>query len=76
MAFLYDCKARLIVNEALDRGDLESVGMDEKIFFILRLIHSENISDHIFANNLCGTYLKKYPGYGKIKKNLIITLLL
>ena len=68
LAFSYDQKARLIVNEAIDRGDLESLEMDKKFFLILPLIHSEDISDHTFAHNLCDTYLKDHPGYEKIKK--------
>ena len=68
LAFSYDQKARLIVNEAIDRGDLESLEMDKKFFLILPLIHSEDISDHTFAHNLCDTYLKDHPEYEKIKK--------
>ena len=68
LAFSYDHKARLIVNEAIDRGDLENLEIDKRIFLILPLIHSEDISDHLFANNLCEAYLKNHPSYEKIKK--------
>ena len=67
-AFAFDYKVRLIVNEAVDRGDLENLQINQKFFLILPLIHSENISDHIFANNLCETYLKSHPKYEDIKK--------
>ena len=61
LAFLYDKKARLIVNEAVDRGDLEILNNNEKFFLILPLIHSEDVSDHIFAQKLCNTFLKSHP---------------
>tara|TARA_Y100001970_G_scaffold292492_1_gene433997 strand:+ start:1308 stop:1868 length:561 start_codon:yes stop_codon:yes gene_type:complete len=67
LAFAYDKKTRLIVNEAIDRGDLENLNINEKFFLILPLIHSEDISDHIYAHNLAKTYLKEHPEYEKIK---------
>ena len=68
LAFSNDNKVRLIVNEAIDRGDLEKLSISQKFFLILPLIHSENISDHIFAHKLCDTYLKTHPEYVNIKK--------
>ena len=68
-AFSHDKKTRLIVNEAIDRGDLEILNTNEKFFLILPLIHSEDISDHIFAHKLAETYLKKHPEYNNIKKS-------
>ena len=67
-AFAYDKKARLIVNEAIDRGDLENLNNNEKFFVILPLIHSEDISDHIFAHKLCDSFLKLHPQINDIKK--------
>ena len=67
-AFLYDKKTRLIVNEAVDRGDLEILSNNEKFFLILPLIHSEDISDHVFAHKLCNSYLKSHPQIDNIKK--------
>jgi uncharacterized protein (DUF924 family) len=67
-AFAYDKKVRLIVNEAIDRGDLEKLNNNEKFFFILPLIHSEDISDHIFAHKLCDSFLKTHPKIDNIKK--------
>ena len=68
LAFAYDYKTRLIVNEAIDRGDLEKIESNYKFWLILPLIHSEDISDHIFAHKLCDTYLKNHPKYKNIKK--------
>jgi len=67
-AFAFDYKVRLIVNKAVDRGDLENLEINQKFFLILPLIHSEDISDHVFAHNLCDTYLKLHPEYKNIKK--------
>ena len=66
--FIYDKKARLIVNEAIDRGYLEHLNYNERFFNILPLIHSEDISDHIFAHQLCNSFLKSHPRIDNIKK--------
>ena len=60
-AFDQDHKCRLIVNEAIDRGDLEKLDVNEKLFFLLPLLHSEEISDHIYVNNLSKVHLKDHP---------------
>ena len=67
-SFKYDKKTRLIVNEAVDKGDLEKLNNNEKFFLILPLIHSEDISDHIFAHQLCNAFLKSHPQIDNIKK--------
>ena len=68
LAFAYDKKTRLIVNEAIDRGDLESLNDNEKLYLILPLIHSEDISDHIFGHKLIDAYLKSFEHFDKVKK--------
>ncbi len=67
-AYEQDYKCRLIVNEAVDRGFLEKLNEDKIHFLLLPLIHSENISDHIFGHKLLDTYLKDHLEYSKIKK--------
>lgn len=67
-AFAQDYKARLITNEAIGRGYLEEINLDKKHFLLMPLLHSENINDHIYAQNLCDTYLKKHPQFNNIKK--------
>ena len=66
-AFAQDHKCRLIVNEAIDRGDLEKLDVNEKLFFLLPLLHSEEISDHIYVNNLLNVHLKAHPQIKLIK---------
>ena len=66
-AFEQDYKTRLIVNEGVDRGYLEELSQTKIHFFLMPLIHSEDLSDHIFGHNLIDTYLKTYKYYDKIK---------
>tara|TARA_B110000008_G_C16672341_1_gene445302 strand:- start:93 stop:653 length:561 start_codon:yes stop_codon:yes gene_type:complete len=68
-AYKFDKKTRLIVNEGIDRGDLEEMSNEYILFFLLPLIHSEEISDHIFAHKLSKTYLKDHKEYKLIKKS-------
>tara|TARA_Y100001970_G_scaffold170752_1_gene208704 strand:+ start:7641 stop:8201 length:561 start_codon:yes stop_codon:yes gene_type:complete len=67
-AFAQDYKTRLIVNEAVDRGYLEELDQNKIHFLLMPLIHSEDISDHIFGHKLIDTYLKSFQHYEKIKK--------
>ena len=66
-AFAQDHKCRLIVNEVIDRGDLEKLDANEKLFFLLPLLHSEEISDHVYVNNLSNVHLKAHPQIMLIK---------
>ena len=68
-AFKQDHKCRLIVNEAIDRGDLEGLNINEKLFFLLPLLHSEEISDHTYVHNLSNTHLKDHPQIALIKSS-------
>ena len=67
-AYKQDYKCRLIVNEAIDRGYLEELDKDKIHFLLLPLIHSEDLSDHIFGHKLVDAYLKDHIEYNKIKK--------
>ena len=67
-AFAQDYKTRLIVNEAVDRGCLEELSQNKIHFLLMPLIHSEDISDHVFGHKLIDTYLKSFDHYDKIKK--------
>ena len=67
-AFAQDYKTRLIVNEAIDRGYLEELEQNKIHFLLMPLIHSEDISDHIFGHKLIDTYLKSFEHFDKIKK--------
>jgi uncharacterized protein (DUF924 family) len=67
-AFAQDYKARLITNKTVDRGYLEDINLDQKHFMLLPLLHSEDISDHVYAQNLCDAHLKNHPQFIDIKK--------
>ena len=68
-AFDQDHKCRLIVNEGIDRGDLEKLDINEKLFFLLPLLHSEEISDHTYVHNLSNVHLKNHPQISLIKSS-------
>ena len=68
-AFEQDHKCRLIVNEAIDRGDLKKLNINEKLFCLLPLLHSEEISDHIYVHNLSNVHLKDHPQIALIKSS-------
>ena len=68
-AFDQDHKCRLIVNESIDRGDLEKLDSNEKLFFLLPLLHSEEISDHTYVHNLANAHLKDHPQITLIKSS-------
>ena len=74
-AFAQDYKTRLIVNEAVDRGYLEELEQNKIHFLLMPLIHSEDISDHIFGHKLIDTYLKSFEHFDKIFSNILSNLL-
>ena len=47
---------------------MEELDKDKIHFLLLPLIHSEDLSDHIFGHKLVDTYLKDHTDYNKIKK--------
>ena len=67
-AFDQDQKTRLIVNDAVYSGYLETMNVDQRFFMLLPLIHSEEISDHEMAYYLLNKYLREHEEYNKIKK--------
>ena len=68
-AFDQDQKSRLIVNEAIDRGDLEKLDENEILFFLLPLIHSEEVSDHVYVHKLGDLHIKNHPQKKLIKSS-------
>ncbi len=67
-AFVQDQKTRLIVNDAVYSGYLEAMNVNQRLFMLLPLIHSEEISDHEMAYYLLNKYLREHEGYNEIKK--------
>ncbi len=67
-AFAQDQKTRLIVNDAVYSGYLETMNVNQRFFMLLPLIHSEEISDHDMAYYLLNKYLKEHEEYNQIKK--------
>ncbi len=67
-AFEQDHKARLSVNQGIYLGHLEMLNETEKLFFLLPLIHSEELIDHERAYALLAKHLKNHPDIQNIKK--------
>ena len=67
-AFAQDHKTRLIVNDAVYAGYLETMNHDQRLFMLLPLIHSEEITDHDMAYYLLSKYLREHENYNQIKK--------
>ena len=67
-AFSQDHKARLIVNDSVYAGFLDELDQTQRLFMILPLIHSEEITDHDMGYYLLDKYLKDHPDLVSIKK--------
>ena len=67
-AFEHDKKTRLIVNEAVYSGYLETMNVNHRLFMLLPLIHSEEIFDHEMAYHFMELYLQEHPSLADIKK--------
>jgi uncharacterized protein (DUF924 family) len=67
-AFEQDHKSRLIVNDAVYAGFLDEMDLSQRLFMILPLIHSEEITDHDMAYYLLDKYLKDHSRLVDIKK--------
>ena len=68
-SFSQDTKARLLVIEGVDRQYLDELEFTERLFYLLPLIHSEEIQDHIYVQQLGELFLKDHPNYDGIKKS-------
>jgi uncharacterized protein (DUF924 family) len=53
----------------VDRQYLEELDMSERLFYLLPLVHSEEMQDHIFVQQLGEVFLKEHPNYEGIKKS-------
>jgi uncharacterized protein (DUF924 family) len=67
-AFEQDHKARLIVNDSVYAGFLDEMDENQRLFMLLPLIHSEEITDHDMAYYLLDKYLKDHSSLTDIKK--------
>ena len=67
-AFEQDEKARSVLLKIIANNFLDAMNENERLFSLLPLIHSENISDHEKAYELMDKYLKNHSEIEKIKK--------
>ena len=68
-AFEQDEKSRSILRKIIANNFLDTMNESERLFALLPLIHSENISDHEKAYDLMNKYLKNHSEIEKIKKS-------
>ena len=68
-SYSQDTKARLLVIEGVDRQYLDELELTERLFYLLPLIHSEEIQDHIFVKQLGEVFLKNHINYENIMKS-------
>ncbi|WP_415303579.1 DUF924 family protein [Candidatus Pelagibacter sp. Uisw_090] len=68
-AFSQDHKARLIVNDSVYAGFLDKMDQDQRLFMILPLIHSEEVTDHDMSYYLLDKFLKDHSDLISIKKS-------
>ena len=67
-AFDQDEKSRSVLLKIIANNFLDEMNENERLFALLPLIHSENISDHEKAYKLMKKYLKNHSELEKIKK--------
>ena len=67
-AFEQDEKSRSVLLKIIANNFLDKMNESERLFALLPLIHSENISDHEKAYELMEKYLKNHSQLEKIKK--------
>ena len=68
-SYSQDTKARLLVTEGVDRQYLDELNVSERLFYLLPLVHSEDLQDHYYVNQLGEVFLKESPNYKNIKKS-------
>ena len=67
-AFAMDHKAQIITKNAIDKEYHKKLPIKQILFIFLPLMHSEELSDQIYCNELIDIYLKESPNYKEIKK--------
>ena len=67
-AFAMDNKAKQIATVAINQGYHKILKQDQIMFLFLPFMHSEELNDQIYCDNLINTYLKNHPGYEEAKK--------
>ena len=68
-SYSQDTKARLLVTEGVDRQYLDELNLSERLFYLLPLVHSEDLQDHKYVSQLGEVFLKENPNYENIKKS-------
>lgn len=67
-AFLMDNKARTIARNAIKKKYHKIIPNNQLLFIFLPFMHSEELNDQFYCNELIDNYLKDNPQYKEIKK--------
>ena len=67
-AFAMDYKVQIISKKAIDKKYHKTLPNNQIIFIFLPLMHSEELIDQLYCNELIDNYLKDNPNYKEIKK--------
>lgn len=68
-SYSQDTKARLTTCEGIDRMYLDELNLQQRLFYLMPLIHSEDINDHTYVHQLGDLFLKEDPNFVSIKKS-------
>jgi uncharacterized protein (DUF924 family) len=68
-SYAQDTKSRLLVTEGVDREYLDELDLPERLFYLLPLVHSEEMQDHLFVQQLGEVFLKDHPNYLGIRRS-------
>jgi|TARA_B100000787_G_C16179143_1_gene290754 uncharacterized protein (DUF924 family) len=68
-SYAQDTKSRLLVTEGVDREYLDELDLPERLFYLMPLVHSEEMQDHLFVKQLGEVFLRDHPNYLEIKKS-------
>ena len=68
LSFENDPKALKFCKHAINNNYIETLINEERLFALLPLIHSENISDHNIANQVLEKYLSNLQSFERTKK--------
>ena len=67
-AFDQDYKALALCKLSLEKKYLKNYNLDQRMFALLPLVHSEDLGDHLLVEGLCEEFLRLHPNYDYIKK--------
>ncbi|MDG2475243.1 MAG: DUF924 domain-containing protein [Paracoccaceae bacterium] len=68
-AYDQDFKALKICYAAIENNYIEQYDLNQTLFSLLPLVHSENLESHLLAEKMCKEFLINHPNYDFISKS-------